>query len=115
MKRLTKKQAIDRTIELWEWLAESGAESKARWAGWQEYGYVAHYCPLCQYNNQRGGTSYVDGDCKFCPYFRRFQRCTTRDETTIFDKWAHAKNEKKLKKYAKLFLEQMYEVRDEKG
>ena len=36
--KLTKEQAIQISIELWEWLAETGGTDQSEWPGWKKYG-----------------------------------------------------------------------------
>lgn len=93
--RLTREQAIDRSIELWEWLAESG-ELKHAWSGWDKYGDTHADCFLCEYAN---------GYCNKCPYFKQFGDCT--DAGKPYEKWDYVLMPFYRKKYAKLFLEQL--------
>ncbi|GAH13108.1 unnamed protein product, partial [marine sediment metagenome] len=66
--RLTKKKAIEIAIELWTWLAETGAKYKGDWVGWEEkYGEMEADCPFCEYSDRWG-----DDECESCPYFQRF-------------------------------------------
>ena len=71
--RLTKKKAIELTIELWEWLAEMGNECKSEWPNWFEYDHITFFCFLCEYQ-QRKNIYWNDSNdyCGYCPYFQRF-------------------------------------------
>ncbi len=102
--RLTEREAIDKTVELWTWLAETGRE-KEGWPGWEKYGgldedgncdEVENLCFLCKY---------TDTNCEECPYAKEFGECSNED--TPFSKWAGARQTRTRKKYATLFLEQM--------
>jgi len=102
--RLTKKKAISLSIELWEWLAESGNASKGRWSEWGKYGDVSCDCFLCEYTKQK-----EDGDCDNCPYTLKFDLCCV-GKFKEFSKWDDAKTPETRKKYAKLFLTQLREL-----
>jgi len=106
--RLTKKRAIDWTIELWEWLAETGGR-KGRWEGWEKYGESDFECFLCDY----GFSLESQSMCMRCPYHDMFGKCEIAP--TFYCSWRKAKSVSGRKKYAKLFLAQMFEVRDGKG
>ena len=101
--KLTKKDAIKKSKELWTWLAETG-KRKEDWDGWKKYGKMRDNCPLCEYKKQ------VDDSkvCKSCPYFLKFSYCFLDDSP--FDNWREAKTPKIRKKYAKLFLEQLEQL-----
>lgn len=67
MNRLTKLEAINRSIIMWEKLAESGGDFaekrrifEALWPRNKKRGEDASYCWLCLY---------AKGDCKRCPAF----------------------------------------------
>lgn len=107
--KLTKKKAIQISIELWTWLAETGAAHKWRWQGWRKYGYMHADCPLCEYVNPLGG------GCASCPYYQKFGHCYTlltgnKGLKTSFDKWCNARKVETRKKYAALFLQQLKEL-----
>ncbi len=106
--RLTEKKAIDLSIELWEWLAETG-ERKGDWPGWEKCGVMYASCPICEYDEQQD-----TGSCDSCPYYRRFGQCQDYSELTPFDKWEKAETPRTRKKYAKLFLKQLYQLRVKK-
>ncbi len=97
--RLTRKRAIELSIELWEWLAETG-KAKWEWEGWKRYGETEADCFLCEYNDRK--KPQIKGDsCHYCPY----HKCYT--EGDYFELWEYAKTPEGRKKYAKLFLEQL--------
>jgi hypothetical protein len=111
--KLTAKKAVELSIELWEWLAETGKD-KGDWPRWGinggEYSEMVFDCPLCELFNQK--------KCKGCPYFDKYGRCTptfvhyetNKQRKTIFQKWCDACIEKTKKKYAKQFVEQLKEI-----
>jgi len=109
--KLTKEQAIDYSIELWEFLAKTGKE-KEEWEGWEKYseygGLTGEWsdCFLCEYDGQERGY------CDDCPYYLKFGDCDDND--TPFRKWYIAETPKTRKKYAKLFLKQLYQIKEEK-
>lgn len=103
--KLTKEQAIDYSIELWEWMAKSGRKYKDSWSGWEKYGDVIDNCFLCAYNDQF--TS--EGCSNHCPLEERFGGCFS----ACFGEWVGATTVKDRKKYAKLFLGQLKTLRIE--
>lgn len=101
--RLTKKKAIEISIELWTWLAETGEESKYIWEGWDKYGEMDAGCAFCEYvarHRPRG--------CGCCPYWAKFHSC--QDYGSPYDKWTTSETISTRKKYAKLFLEQLKQL-----
>ncbi len=104
--KLTKKQAVDLSIELWTDLAETG-KYKHEWAEWGKYGDIDCDCFLCEYDEKRGGKR----DCLFCPYSKKFGYCYEVD--TPYSKWDKAKTKATRKKYAGEFLAQLKELRNE--
>ena len=104
--KLTKKRAIELSIELWEWLAETGKE-KEDWPEWKQNGGkhpdVMSLCFLCEFDESKRGI------CDDCPYFKRYGECSNAD--TPFAQWAEAETKTTSKKYAKLFLEQLNQLK----
>ena len=102
---LTKKKAIEISIELWEWMAETGAEDKHMWEGWKKYGRMCAHCPLCEYVTRRDAAF---RNCLSCPLASySLKNCYL----SAFADWTEAKTEVDRKKYAKLFLEQLRELK----
>ena len=64
--KLTKKEAIDNTIEMWEKLAETGDDKPC-------LGDINSDCWLCEYAEQQcndyGTEKYI---CTYCPYYQKF-------------------------------------------
>jgi len=107
--KLTRKQSICRSIELWTDLAETGID-KGEWDGWEKYGNdIWGDCFLCEYATYRAGAS--KGACKHCPYYQKFGYCQEDEKPTYYDKWESAKTKRTRKKYAKLFLEQLKQLK----
>lgn len=107
--RLTKKKAIEISIELWTWLAETG-EEKDEWPGWEECGHMSCYCAFCEYCNRHPEKD--TDSCSTCPYYEKFGPCQADDENlTPYDKWEEAKTEVLRKKYASQFLVQLKELK----
>jgi len=100
--RLTKKKAIDISIELWIWLAETGSEFKSRWEGWDKYEEMFCYCALCEY-------AFRHGDCNDCPYYKKFGECC--EDTHPYHQWENAESIEERRKYAELFLEQLRQLK----
>jgi len=107
---LTKEQAIDISIELWTWLAETGSGRKLEWQGWKKYGAMGCGCALCAYTEQQEeGAAAVT--CKPCPYYRKFHgKCFKRNR--IYAKWEKTNNIDQRKKYASQFLEQLRQLKE---
>lgn len=102
--KLTREKAIELSIELWEWLAETG-EKKGKWTKWEEYDKQVHSCFLCTYAEK----SPVSENCQACPYYQHFRgRCYTMERAYIW--WEDSWNKKDRKKYAKKFLAQLKEL-----
>ena len=89
------EEAIEYSIELWTWLAETGLNKRA-WPGWYRFHTVPYsYCFLCEFNN----THIKPGDalCARCPV----GNCSE----TPYVKWYDSKNVPDRQTYAKEFLE----------
>ncbi len=94
--RLTKQKAIDISIELWEWLAETG-KHKQDWEGWEKYEGMEDDCALCEWITRS------KLDCVSCP---------VRDcHALAYGNWVCATSSRERKKYAKLFLTQLKELK----
>ena len=109
---LTKKKAIEISIELWTWLAETGVDDKGEWEGWEKYGDMDNTCALCEYSNRLrllGEGSCEPEACGKCPYYQAFGFCWERRAN--FDEWRNEKLLEERKKYATLFLEQLKELK----
>ncbi len=109
--KLTRRQAIDKSIELWEWLAETGKEKKDYpWEG----KVPTVECYLCEFTH--GHREYVRAlieTCRKCPYVEQYSRACQALDTTYY-KWLDATTPKAGKKYAALFLEELKALREEK-
>jgi hypothetical protein len=104
--RLTKKKAIDISIELWTWLAETG-KKKYEWDGWEQYGEMYEGCALCEYSHRQSGRV----TCSACSYYECFNNiCFSGD--TNYRKWASACQKRTRMKYAKLFLKELYQLKE---
>ena len=98
--RLTKKKAIEISIELWAWLAETGKVYKSAWPGWEKYGEMGNDCALCEQDARES-----QEDCGKCPYYAKFGYCP--DPENPFGKWSDSQSVSKRKQYASQFLEQL--------
>lgn len=102
--KLTKKKAIEITIELWTFGVETG-KGKRDWDGWGKYGKMDNDCPLCEYILR------IKSNCEDCPYLQKFYHCIgSSGRLSIYEKWCNAKTPKTRKKYAKLFLGQLKQL-----
>ena len=104
---LTERESIDKSIELWTWLAETGRE-KYGWPEWDwnggGYEEVESDCFLCEYRSQHSDLCYKD-----CPYSQKFGGCFT-GEVPYYKFWDKSDTEEGNKKYASLFLEQLKQL-----
>ncbi len=102
---LTKLEAINKSIEAWEELAERGCKKgDIEWLG-----RYAWSCPLCQYTVDTRNYSDLRGKCDECPLPGN---CTFRCVgTTPFGQWQDANTPTDRKHYAHLFLEVLYQVK----
>lgn len=116
MKDLTEEKAIDLTIELWVWLAETGRE-KEEWPGWEKYGglnrlgnclEVEALCFLCEYASLQPSLP-----CSPCPYFKKFSICYSIGAP--FSGWEGAETSKTRMEYAQKFLDQMNQIKEALG
>ena len=105
--KLTKEQAIQYSIEQWEWLAKTGRD-KRDWPRRGEFGEIDADCFLCEYNGKKRDTMGWR-ICTKCPYYEVYNYCTER--TAPFKKWLFSYSKQTRKEYAKLFLEQLKELK----
>jgi len=108
--KLTKKRAIDLSIELWEYLKDTG-KYKGDWPKWESLGEFLFDCPLCEYQDGHGW-DWVDNTCTSCPYYQKYMRCSENEAPFI--EWTKARTKGGRKKYASLFLEQLKAIRGTK-
>lgn len=109
--RLTEKAALNETINLWTFLAETGA-SKTDWDGWGKWGgifAVMGGCFLCEYSKYYQ----TEGVCK-CPIaddlLRTGAGSTCYD--TPYEAWESAETPEVRKLHAKRFLDYLIELRE---
>ena len=104
--RLTKKKAIEITIELWKWLEENPKLGKSAWPKWKKYGIMAFNCPCCEYTEGKTDKKYSYMDCeKFCPlieiwpYEKTPEYVPCEDPKSPYSKWDD--NDTSKAKYAR--------------
>lgn len=90
--QLSKTQAIDKTIETWERLADTGKTDKGR-------------CYLCLYVAKPGG-----GSCGRCPWYKYLGRCEGNNSPYI--SWYCAKTPRSRKIWANRCLERLYAIQE---
>lgn len=105
--RLTKKAALRITIELWTWLAETG-RLKREWPGWETYGYMWEYCPLCEFDSRHQVSERPA--CVHCLIVTTGYavHCTRM----AYGHWAKACSATTRKRYAAQFLAQLKEIQE---
>ena len=103
--KLTEIESVKKTIELWEWAAETG-KRKWDWPEWVwnggQYAEVANDCFLCKYVKDQ------HADCWACPYCKKYGHCMSKNSP--YRRWVHAKTIRTKKKYATEILEQLKEI-----
>ncbi|KKL80591.1 hypothetical protein LCGC14_2003170, partial [marine sediment metagenome] len=75
---------------------------------WETHGFFTGRCFLCEYDNRR--QTQDTEDCELCSYYKVFGDCDGGGKP--YRLWVRAKTNPLRKRYAKLFLEQMEEIRD---
>jgi len=108
MERLTRKKAILITIDLWEWLAETGEIGKGHWLTSKGYRFLSD-CPLCEYND-RARNRIGSDSCGCCPYYQEFGDCL--EARTPYESWVDAylageKGREQRKQYASEFCDRL--------
>ena len=111
--RLTRKQAILLSIDLWTWLADTGSMHKWEWPGWKDnggqYEHAIGYCFLCEYSERqikRNNTT----TCEACSYYQRYGYCSQFSETSPYHKWASTIIIELLKGYAQQCVVRLKEL-----
>ena len=117
--RLTEKEAIEKSVELWRFLAKTG-EEKEGWEGWEKYGEdidgIMDGCFLCEYGAQESGSESLVGTrsrCTVCPYYQKYGYMCVSSESPYWN-WDDSSTKKDRKEYAKQFLEQLQELTSKK-
>jgi len=108
---MTEREAIDKTIELWVFLAETG-KMKEDWPGWKEYGGIDDFGECAKIKNLCFLCELTTVICERCPYAKKFGDCV--EDNSVWGKWCLASQVRTRKKYAALFLEQMKQLREVK-
>lgn len=83
MKPITKEEALQKSVELWDWLADNPGAQKEDWPGWKKYRRPGEFrfCFACLYKNTHKGWA-CDEEC-IIPVFRPEEKivfncgCTT--------------------------------------
>lgn len=96
--KLTEKEAITLTQEMWRELAKTGERKFEYFARKEIILGEQPFCDcyLCEYSSE----------CDFCPYFKYYNRhCEgSRQHPTIYDKWQRTETPEKRKFWAAKFL-----------
>jgi len=97
---LTYPKALKLSLDLWTWLAESGAASKREWPGWMFNGgtvmSMEHDCPCCELvRGSRGRAEKMT--CLACPAWRVWPYpmtytapCPCQHEKSLYTVWRQA-------------------------
>ncbi len=105
-RELTREQSIEKTIEMWEELAETGSRGKSKTKAAQGYTYLICGCFLCTFvgENKQGYRQ-----CKLCPYYQ-YVHGGCYAQNGPYAKWLDSWSTEKRKKYAKKIVEQLKEL-----
>ena len=109
---LTKTQAIELTIEVWEKLAKSGDKHKSELVP----SGILHRCYLCGYADQlahievSGTHIYPSDRCIRCPWHKYMGHC--EDDNSPYDKWADSSYPYRRRIWATHCLERLYAIRE---
>ena len=93
MGRISKKTALKRCMELWDWLAKNPLCTKQEWPGWNGYGEAALWCWACEY-----GRKYALA-CASCILINLWPR-ECMHPSSPYVKWNDATDPLDRKKYA---------------
>ena len=95
--KLTRRQALEETIALFEKLAAHARRGKIRMKSeipgpWKEKNYIA-LCPCCEYDNQR--LEEEEADCSHCPMKGFWIGDSCMSGTSPFVRWLDSKDRMK--------------------
>ncbi len=105
--KLTREEAIEKTIEMWEELAETGDYDKDKTKLPRKYDNLICGCFLCTLVSEEG----YSPRCRKCPYSQHFHgQCCTQNRP--YQKWEDTFIEEieLRKRYAGQFLEQLKQL-----
>lgn len=99
LKPLTKKEALQKSVQIWKHLSKTGQEEKPKYAK-----VYFQKCPLCQYNIEQ----YDFLTCEEC-LVPNLNSC---DSTSIYTDWYYAATPSEKKRTAKILLDLIQEQLD---
>ncbi len=92
---MSKLEALQKTVEMWDWLAENPRKRKADYIRLHQLKAPSYCCELCQYVlNITDNGSFFDGDCKeHCPLYNLWgqdtiEACPCEMEGSPYQEWA---------------------------
>ena len=97
-------RALDISIELWERMTK-GANYKRTWIGWKKYGQMTNDCPLCEQREEE-----YDLCAAGCCPLAGVEGYGCQEEYQ-YNNWRQAQTRGQRKKYAKLFLQELKDIR----
>lgn len=113
LKTMTELEALNYSIELWTFLAETGKE-KIDWYAWKKFDRAPmNSCFLCEYANSKSGTYHpIEDMCINCSYGKIFGRC--EKDNKAYHRWVHSKSTdiEGKKKIAMEFLDELKYIRE---
>jgi hypothetical protein len=83
MEKLTKREALEMSIKLWDYIAETG---KAKLHAIVDLGLPGNMdgnCPACEYSSQIEGVT----GCAKCPIWTGKEDCTDKKSTVSYVRW----------------------------
>lgn len=99
---MTAREALDKSIELWEWLKLTGEQWKHHWPGFdgkKVYDRPFGDCYLCEY---------AQIDCDNCPYYQHYGIPCAEG---VYQDWMEAASAAERKEYASEFLAELRDIR----
>lgn len=112
---LNAREAIEKTIEVWEFVIKTG-EPKESWPDWEqnggEYVSILNRCFLCEYDLQAGYgilktlRNAKTDNCDYCPYFIHY-RIDCLNRKNPFRRYTNARTDGTRKRNAKQIVKDL--------
>ena len=114
---MNRKEAIDKSVKIWRYLAETGAEDKVKAYSNLKLETDRYLCPLCVFIGEIG----EEPSCTNCPMYglwpnssntKLFRTCSGYyGEKKAYDVWARVDDRNERKRLAKLIADAIDELK----
>lgn len=97
---MTKRQALELCIELWDWLADNPTARKSKWIGFAEWDKMESDCPCCQYVAETTKCAPIRGEmeeCLHCPLHGFAWQGSCVDKDALYSRWLFCHNNPSLR------------------